>query len=426
MSETIRFLHCADLHIDSPLRGLERYEGAPVEDMRSATREAFKNVVGLAVDKKVDFLVIAGDIFDGDWKDYQTGVFFSSQLSRLGEQGIEVYIKRGNHDAQAKMTKTLPWPKNVHVFDELKAERVPNDNKGYAVHGRSFPTQHVTDDLAASYREPVPGFLNVAVLHTALEGREGHGTYAPTTKERLAAKGMQYWALGHVHAREEVLKKPCWIVFPGNTQGRHAKETGPKGCYIIEAEGDQIQSVDFHVIDAARWEQDIIDMTEVATESALGDRVAQTVKDKKGRVEGRPLAIRLTLAGSSHLYLSVGRESERMKNLIRTVVNDAGGGSVWLEKVHFDVTPPLNMEVLAAREDPVGYAVRELLATEKDKERAKALFANAMEGLNTKIHADSGPDLQALLRGDETVVQELVRRAGLKILAGLAATGVAE
>jgi len=80
---TFRFIHAADIHLDSPLRGLDRYDGAPVEEIRGATRRALENLVDVCLAERVAFLLIAGDIYDGDWKDYNTGLFFHRQMSRL-------------------------------------------------------------------------------------------------------------------------------------------------------------------------------------------------------------------------------------------------------------------------------------------------------------------------------------------------------
>lgn len=151
----MRFIHCADLHLDSPLRGLERYEGGPSQDMRSATRRSFTNVGDLAFEREVDFVLIAGDVFDGDWLDFNTGLFFSNQLRRLGDAGISVYIVRGNHDALSKISKAVTLPTNVHVFKTIKPTSVIDEKLGYAIHGQSFATGVVTDDLAAQYPDTI-------------------------------------------------------------------------------------------------------------------------------------------------------------------------------------------------------------------------------------------------------------------------------
>ena len=225
----MRFIHASDLHIDSPLRGLDRYEGAPVDRLRTATRGALERLVDKAISEHVDFVLLAGDIYDQDWQDFHTGLFFREQMVRLDRAGIRVYIVQGNHDAQGVISRQLGLPSNVTVFSSRTAETVRIDELSVAIHGRSFPNRAVDEDLVPTYPAAVPGFFNIGMLHTSLTGRVGHDTYAPTDVATLVTKGYDYWALGHVHAREVVSESPR-IVFPGNVQGRHANETGAKGC----------------------------------------------------------------------------------------------------------------------------------------------------------------------------------------------------
>ena len=185
----MKFLHAADIHLDSPLRGLDRYEGAPVDEIRNATRRALENLVALAIDEEVDFVILAGDLFDGDWPDFNTGLFFVRQMARLGEKDISVYAVRGNHDAENRFTRKLPWPKNVHFFSSRKPESFPLDGVDVVLHGQSFANRDVQDDLAAAYPSAAPGKINIGVLHTSLDGRVGHASYAPTRLDVLRSRG---------------------------------------------------------------------------------------------------------------------------------------------------------------------------------------------------------------------------------------------
>ncbi|MCL4216761.1 MAG: DNA repair exonuclease, partial [Candidatus Hydrogenedentes bacterium] len=157
---TFKFIHAADIHLDSPLKGLERYEGAPVESIRGAARTAFRNLIDLAIQESVDFVLIAGDLYDGNWKDYSTGLFFGNSMGRLRQAGIPVFMIRGNHDAQSVITRSLSLPDNVHVFSESAPETKQVEGLGVAIHGQSFATQAVDADLAAAYPEAVPGAFN--------------------------------------------------------------------------------------------------------------------------------------------------------------------------------------------------------------------------------------------------------------------------
>src|SRR5438552_1397988 len=231
----MKFVHAADLHIDSPMRGLVRYEGAPLSAMRGATRRAFENLIDLCLEEKAAFLLLAGDIFDGSWRDYSTGLFFAMQLSRLRALDIPVVLVRGNHDAESRITKHLRLPSHVHELSVRAPESFEIPGAGVWVHGQGFATRAVTDDLAAAYPAAKRDALNIGLLHTSAGGREGHENYAPCRVETLVDKGYDYWALGHVHKRE-VLSEAPHIVFPGNLQGRHAREMGAKGATLVRVE----------------------------------------------------------------------------------------------------------------------------------------------------------------------------------------------
>jgi DNA repair exonuclease SbcCD nuclease subunit len=131
----ISFVHAADIHLDSPLKGLERYENAPVERIRGATRRAFTRLIDLAIDKHVDFVLLAGDLYDGDWRDYNTGLFLVRQLGRLREQKIKVFVIAGNHDAANKMTRVLRLPDHVRLLMHDRPETVRLPHLDVAIHG---------------------------------------------------------------------------------------------------------------------------------------------------------------------------------------------------------------------------------------------------------------------------------------------------
>ncbi len=185
----MKFIHAADIHLDSPLTGLSAYGDAPVELLRSATRNAFSNLVSEAIDESVDFVVIAGDLYDGSWKDYNTGIYFSREMGRLNAVGIPVYLIYGNHDAESDTTKKLLLPANVHAFGASKPHTFRIPELKVALHGQSFKHAATTINLASGYPAPEPGWLNIGVLHTALEGYAEHASYAPCSIAELSAKG---------------------------------------------------------------------------------------------------------------------------------------------------------------------------------------------------------------------------------------------
>lgn len=419
----MRFIHCADLHLDSPLRGLERYEGAPAKDMREATRRSFTNIIDLALEREVDFILIAGDVFDGDWLDFNTGLFFANQLRRLADADIRVFIVRGNHDAMSKISKAVTLPKNVHVFKSSKSETVVDELLGYAIHGQSFATGVVTDDLAAQYPDANHGLLNIGLLHTALAGREGHESYAPTTPERLASKGYHYWALGHVHNREVVRENP-WIVFPGNTQGRHARELGEKGCMVVEGDAEEgIRSVEFVATDVARWQHLTIDATDVTTLDDLQEAIQQAVRCAVLASGDRLLAFRVSIGGRSLLHGKLAGNPENFRADVCAWMNEASGGMAWLEKIKLSVAAPLDLAALAKRDDPFGMLLKKLDELAADPEALAKLAESALSELEQKIPAELRERDVSLKPLSDEVCVEALAAARERLLASISLEG---
>ncbi|WP_197535633.1 metallophosphoesterase family protein [Pararhodospirillum photometricum] len=228
-----RFLHTADIHLDSPLRGLSGLDGTLAERVRGATRETFRAVVDLALAEKVAFVLVAGDLYDGDWRDMNTGLFFVEQMGRLAAAGIPALVVHGNHDAEGRLTHKLPLPPGLHIFPSRRPTSVtlPPPGPGeppVVVHGQSYRERAVTTNLALDYPAPVPGAFNIGLLHTGLGGRGGHENYAPCTLADLLGRGYNYWALGHVHQAEVVHPDPP-VVFPGIPHGAAHSGNRPQG-----------------------------------------------------------------------------------------------------------------------------------------------------------------------------------------------------
>jgi len=336
----ISFLHAADIHLDSPLKGLERYENAPVDRIRRATRRAFSRMIDLAIEKRVDFVLIAGDLYDGDWRDYNTGLFLVKELSRLRDNRVRVVLIQGNHDAANKMTRALRLPENVRLLNHERPETVVWDDLGVAIHGQSFARTAVTENLAAGYPAAVSGCVNIGVLHTCLAGAEGHESYAPCTLEDLKLRGYDYWALGHIHLRQVLCSDP-FVAFSGNIQGRHARETGPKGCLIANvSSGRRIEHV-FHRLDVVRWERERIEISEVESESDLFDRMVESLDGLLASDPGPDelLAVRLVLAGTTGLHDRLLADPERFIAEIRSLATDRGQDRLWIEKVELQTQP---------------------------------------------------------------------------------------
>ncbi len=337
----MRFLHAADLHLDSPLLGLDRYAGAPVEALRGATRRALENLVALAVAEKVDAVVIAGDLFDGDWRDFNTGLFLVAQMAKLREAGIRVWLVSGNHDAASRISRSLGLPGNVHRLSDRKIETSIDENLGLAVHGRGFTTPQLTENVVPDFPSPRSGLFNIGLLHTSADGRHGHATYAPCSVEDMLARGYDYWALGHVHTREILAQSPAYVVFPGNPQGRHIREPGPRGCYLVEVDGNlRAAEPAFHELDVVRWERLAVDATPHSTPDAILVAVRAALASAIEAAGGRLLAARVDITGASEAHEALTGDPSKWREEILGLAIDLGGEGLWIEKTNFKTTLP--------------------------------------------------------------------------------------
>jgi len=302
----------------------------------------------------------------------ETGLL--QRAARLREANIPVFVVAGNHDAASQLTKNLRSPENVHFFSTRRPETRRIEALDVAIHGQGFPSRAVTEDLTASYPNAGPGIFNIGLLHTSLDGREGHATYAPTSAQVLAQKGYQYWALGHVHKRELVSREP-WIVFPGNLQGRHAREVGPKGCMLVAVENGAITGVEPRVLDVLRWAVCRIDVEGAATTGEMLDRVSKSLAAEADLAEGRALAARVEVIGSAACHSEISASPDHWVQEIHAIAAAVSSADVWIEKVRFSTNRPADLATLASREDAIGSLLRDLAAATTDPDEAAALQA---------------------------------------------------
>lgn len=331
------FIHAADLHIDSPLASLGLKDKAVAERFASAGRHAVEALIAETIESKAAFLIISGDVFDGDWKDVTTGLFFVRAISALHRAGIPVFMVKGNHDAESVMSRNLPYPDTVHVFPPDKATTIPIDACRVALHGRSF-LNRLTTDFVGSYPLRHEGWLNIGVLHTSLDGTRGHEGYAPCTIDDLKRFGYDYWALGHVHAAEIVNRDP-WIVYPGNLQGRSVRETGAKGAMRVTVEDGCVVDVVSIVLDSARWAHLAIDVAKAADEAAVMEQISAELADVHAQGDGRPLAVRITLVGTTVLHNHLVAHRELLQDDARAIgfrISD----NCWVEQLKVKTVLP--------------------------------------------------------------------------------------
>ena len=388
-----KFIHAADIHLDSPLHKLDVYEGAPVHLIRQATRTALKNLVSFAIDQQTSFVLISGDLYDGDWKDYNTGLYFISQMRRLRDAGISVFIIAGNHDAASKITKSLKLPQGVRILSSKTPETITLTDLQVAIHGQSFAFPAITRDLAADYPQPSGGFYNIGMLHTAISGKEGHAPYAPCTIEGLVSKGYDYWALGHVHKRE-VLKKNPMIVFPGNIQGRHIRETGAKGCLLVTVSDNGTTRSEFMALDVVRWFTLPVDVSEAENGYEIIAHFANSLKDLINQNPGIPLVVRTIFSGATIAHNDFISNLDHWKNEIRAAAADISSETVWIEKIKINTRIP-ETDILLPADGPVrelSAVIAQLRENAEDLCRMAATELSALAGkLPPELFSENDP-----------------------------------
>jgi DNA repair exonuclease SbcCD nuclease subunit len=398
---SFRFLHAADIHLDSPLLSLEEYPGAPVEEIRFATRKALANLVDLAIETQVAFVIIAGDLFDGEWRDCNTGLHFVSQMKRLRSAAIPAYVSLGNHDAANRMTVALPWGENVHFFDYRKPERLRVPGCDAALVGQSFRNAHISEDLTASFPHGDSGLFNIGVLHTSCAGAPGHEPYAPCSLDALRSRRYEYWALGHIHARTELSKEPT-IVFSGNTQGRSVRECGPRGCYLVEVDDGGGVSLRFEALDVVRWEVLRIATNGERSPADLESLIERAVQTATSEADGRTLAVRLEVEGCGPAWDRVAADLTTWTARLRALTQSDMPVPVHLEKVVLvpkapDGPPP---ELDAGPAGEVRALIQELARDPALLSELRAGFAELKTKLDGVVElGDECPDPQ-----DDTVL----------------------
>lgn len=420
--QPFRFIHTGDIHLDSPLKGLAGQQGAAAERIRTATRVAFDNLVTQAIEDEVDFIIIAGDLYDGDWRDYQTGLFFVKQMGRLAHADIPVFLLHGNHDAESQITRRVTLPANVSVFSARKAETFPLQHLNVALHGQSFRQRDITDNLVPAYPVPIAGCFNIGVLHTGLGGMPGHANYAPCAIEDLINKGYDYWALAHVHQAAVLHERPH-VVFCGNLQGRHIRESGPKGASLVVVEDGQVEAILPLHVDCVRWihlpvpvgscnaSNDAIDLVRAAIEEAVA-REAQ----------GRLLACRIELTGQTRLHGELLASADRLLAEARAAALGLGEETAWIERLVIATGSP---DTGASRKDALGDLQRMIQSAGGDAE-LQARLASELGDLVRKLPHDirAESDDAVLKAAIDADIAGVITHAGAYLSARLAAEKV--
>ena len=421
---SFRFVHAADIHLDSPLKGLANYDARAAERIRTATREAFDNLIAQVIDEEASFFIIAGDLYDGDWRDYQTGLFFIQQMGRLAKVHIPSFVLYGNHDAESQITRRLTLPENVKTFSSRRPETFQLKNLGVALHGQSFRQRDIVDNLVPDYPEPISSMFNIGVLHTSIGGMGGHANYAPCTLYELETKGYNYWALGHVHQCNILHERPH-VVFPGNLQGRHIRETGPKVSFLVTVEEGEVTELVQLQADVVRWALVSVPVDGCDRTVDVIDRVRDAIEKAVIRdADGRLLACRIEITGQTEINSQLLASRKHLLAEARAAALGLGDEVAWVEKVIVSTQPMLNAVTLRDREDALGELQRLLDNVGEDAtlmERLDADIGELVRRLPHEVRADAEDILlKAVIDGDYT---GLINAASSYLMARITAEG---
>ena len=395
-----RFVHTADVHLDSPLRSLALVDAEIADLIANATRQTFVNTVDLCLEEQVDAFLIAGDLYDGALRSMKTAAFLTSELRRLTEHGVAVFVIKGNHDAESKITKHVAWPDGVHVFSG-RGEAVPIEGRDVVVHGLSFAKPHVPDSLLPKYKTPVAGAINIGLLHTSLAGSSEHDVYAPCSVQQLIDHGYDYWALGHIHKREVHAGGPNAVVMPGIPQGRHVNEAGPKSVTLVTIADDRTIEIQERWTSVAQFDRLSVDLEGVESWGELANLLEAAFSDASGHAQAEHLVIRVRFTGMTPLAARLRRDADVLIEDARAAAKRAG--SVLIEKIDIGASPP-SLETKSVSSDPIS----ELRRLIEERNENEALLKISAYSLAEEVQRFLPPEVRDRFGESEDEVRGLV------------------
>ncbi|TJV46321.1 MAG: DNA repair exonuclease [Mesorhizobium sp.] len=394
-----RFVHTADIHLDSPLRSLALRNSELAELVGDASRQAFIAIVDLCLAEDVDALVIAGDLYDGDQTSMKTARFLASQMTRLHQAGVRVYMIRGNHDAMSRITKQLVMPDTVTIFGgRCQSVIQPGSGVDVAFHGLSFASPKAPESLLPKYAAP-QGAANIGIMHTSLAGSPAHDVYAPCSVADLHGHGFDYWALGHIHVRQ-VYSGASTLVMPGIPQGRDINEAGEKSVTLVTIRDDRSVEIEERPTSVAQFERVTVDLTEASEWSEAIIRIRAGLEQSREVARSRYLVARLRLVGTSALSWSLMRDRDLAVAEAEQAAEQVG--DTWVEKLELDLSASA-VETLGDVADPT----LELAQSMRANASSEAFRSEAREFV-LKTIADLPPDARGFAGKDEAGLEQFL------------------
>jgi DNA repair protein SbcD/Mre11 len=397
-----RFIHTADLHLDSPLRSLAMRNDDLAELIGNATRQALVAIVDLCIDEQVDALIIAGDLYDGDQTSMKTARFLASQMQRLHEASIATFIIRGNHDAMSRITQELILPSSVTRFGgRADAISLTKSDLGLSIHGLSFAKPQAPESLLEKYQRPTPDAINIGIMHTSLAGASGHDPYAPCKASDLHGWGFDYWALGHIHVRAQHAGDRM-VIMPGMPQGRDIDEAGEKTVTLITVKDDRSLTIEERATSIAQFERIPVDLSSATTWREAAELIEQGIGVARDRTRSPHLVGRLQLTGATPLSWQLRRDRDLL--LAETEQRAEGLGKTWIEKIEVVTTAPANTPAGGATADPV-QELGDLMRSDIIRQHG---VREAVRDLVNELRDDLPPEARGFSGDDEAAFEALI------------------
>ncbi len=413
-----RFVHAADIHLDSPLRSLALRDPALAELIGNATRRAFVAMVDLCLDEQVDALLLSGDLYDGEQTSMKTARFLADQIRKLHEAGIRVFIIRGNHDALSRITKELTFPEEVTIFGGRAGAVAIERERGalpVVVHGISFTHHHAPESLLPRFRPPTEGAINIGLLHTSLGGSPVHDHYAPCDLADLQASGYRYWALGHIHKRTAV-EGAATVVMPGMPQGRDINEAGAKSATLATVMDDGAILIEERLTSVAQFERVSVDLAGIEEWRDVVRAMRRALERMRPAIASEHLVARLHLTGATPLFWRLRRDHD----LLQTEAADQAQavGRSWIDKVEIDCEPPGARPQAGGEADPLE-ELRRLMGEVTQDDAYRSEMAAIAEELRKQLPAECRAAFGADEAAFATKVAEAAREGVDDVLARL-------
>ncbi|EIC4255155.1 exonuclease SbcCD subunit D [Listeria monocytogenes] len=335
----IQFLHMADLHLDSPFIGLSTLPQPLFSAIQESTFQSLERITTVAIKEAVDFVLIAGDIYDSEDQSVRAQARFAKEMKRLEAANIPVFMIHGNHDFIEKHKEKLALPSNVHVFSEQVEVMSYKTVTGVSVniYGFSYNERHIRSSRVGEYKIQGDADFHIALLHgSEVSSSEEHDVYAPFRVQEISKKGFDYWALGHIHKRQLLAESPS-IYYPGNIQGRNRKESGEKGASIITL-SEASTTIDFIGTSPIIWEEAVITLPENSEINAFYRETTKLLESYQGRSHSCFLHIIVKMENKQKI------DTNDWLQMLQEEVEITDNTFVWVHKLTTEITNQSNSQ----------------------------------------------------------------------------------